>query len=159
MEVSVFCTDSTAVLKYLNNEDKRFHVFVANRIATSRETVEPSWRDVSSKEIPADDGSRGMKVGNFLKLAIIRNFLSDYCQQKKFSEEISALSSGKVSVNQQSPIFRSDPFLDDGLLRVGGRLNKAAMPEEVKHPLTLSKDQHISMLILKHIHESLSHGG
>lgn len=62
-------------------------------------------------------------------------------------------------MNRQSPIFQLDSFLDDGLLRVGGRLNKAAMPEEVKHPLTLGKDQHISMLILKHVRESLGHGG
>lgn len=68
LEDSVFWTDSTAVLKYLNNQDKRFHTFVANRIATIRETVEPSqWRHVSSKDNPADDASRGMKIGDFLK--------------------------------------------------------------------------------------------
>lgn len=285
LEDSVFWTDSTAVLKYLNNEDKRFHTFVANRIATIREIAEPSqWRYVNSKDNPADDASRGMKVGDFLKNsrwlegpAFLRLYeeywpmdtlnvsidsddaevkretkvnaisanevlnptdqlivyfsewrrlkiavawflklkmillerirlgkkqkatdaghpknsqdkgvqsegsrvttmpkslvltLDDlleaekaiirYSQQRKFSEEISALSSGKATVNLQSSIYRLDPFLDDGLLRVGGRLSKAAIPEEVKHPLILSKDQHISMLILKHVHESLGHGG
>lgn len=44
-------------------------------------------------------------------------------------------------------------------LRVGGRLSKASMPEETKHPLILVKDQHISILILCHIHEQLGHGG
>ena len=38
-EPSVFWTDSTSVLRYVNNEDKRFHTFVANRIAIIRE-----WR-------------------------------------------------------------------------------------------------------------------
>ena len=52
-----------------------------------------------------------------------------------------------------------DPVLDGGLLRVGGRLNKAAIPEDNKHPLILSKDQHISDLILRHIHLQLGHGG
>ncbi|KAK0155297.1 hypothetical protein N1851_002355 [Merluccius polli] len=33
------------------------------------------------------------------------------------------------------------------------------MPEETKHPLILSKDQHIAMLILKHVHQNLGHGG
>ena len=30
---SMFCTDSTAVLKYIENENKHFQVFVANRLA------------------------------------------------------------------------------------------------------------------------------
>ena len=68
LEDSVFWTDSTSVLKYVSNEDRRFHTFVANRISTIRETSEPSqWRHVGSKDNPADDASRGMKVSNFLK--------------------------------------------------------------------------------------------
>lgn len=86
--------------------------------------------------------------------AIIR-----YCQRQRFGEEMSALSSGKGSVSRQSPIYRLDPVLEDGLLRVGGRLSRGAMPEEAKHPLILSKDQHISMLILRHVHQNLGHGG
>lgn len=67
VEDSVFWTDSTSVLKYLNNEDRRFHTFVANRISTIREASEPSqWRHVGSKDNPADDASRGMKVSEFL---------------------------------------------------------------------------------------------
>lgn len=67
VEDSVFWTDSTSVLKYLNNEDRCFHTFVANRISTIRETSEPShWRYVGSKDNPADDASRGMKVPDFL---------------------------------------------------------------------------------------------
>ena len=50
-------------------------------------------------------------------------------------------------------------MLDNGLLRVGGRLNRLAMPEEAKHPIILSKDLHISTLLLRHIHEQLGHGG
>lgn len=46
-----------------------------------------------------------------------------------------------------------------GVLRVEGRLNKAAIPEGIKHPLILSKDQHISDLLLRHIHLQFGHGG
>lgn len=42
---SVFWSDSMVVLHYIQNEDKRFHVFVANRIATIRSLSLPSqWR-------------------------------------------------------------------------------------------------------------------
>lgn len=33
------------------------------------------------------------------------------------------------------------------------------MPEERKHPIILSKDQHIATLILRHIHQQLGHSG
>ena len=88
------------------------------------------------------------------ELAVIR-----YCQRQRFGEEISALFSWKAIVSRQSSIHRLDPVLQDGLLRVGGRLSRGAMPEEAKHPLILSKDQHVSMLILKHVHQNLGHGG
>lgn len=35
---SIFWTDSTSVLKYIKNEDKRFQTFVANRVTTIRDS-------------------------------------------------------------------------------------------------------------------------
>ena len=47
----------------MNNEAKRFHVFVANRIQQIRNSTEPSqWHYVESKSNPADLASRGMKA-------------------------------------------------------------------------------------------------
>lgn len=58
---SVFWTDSAIVLHYIANEDKRFHTFVANRVATIREGSTPSqWRHVKSPINPADDITRGL---------------------------------------------------------------------------------------------------
>jgi hypothetical protein len=68
LEDSVFWTDSTSVIKYIKNEDRRFHTFVANRISTIREASEPwQWRHVCSKDNPADDASRGLMVAHFLQ--------------------------------------------------------------------------------------------
>ncbi len=50
-------------------------------------------------------------------------------------------------------------MLKYGILRVGGRLSKAALPEEVKFPAILPKHSHVSTLILRHIHETLGHIG
>lgn len=82
-----------------------------------------------------------------------------YCQKQRFSEEIAALFSGSRTVSRRSPIYRLDPVWEDDVLRVGGRLSSGAMPEEAKHPLILSKDQHIATLILRHVHQQLGHGG
>lgn len=82
-----------------------------------------------------------------------------FCQRERFPEEIAALTSSNPVIPRSSNIYRLDPVLERGLLRVGGRLSKATIPEDIKHPLILSKDQHISRLILRHFHLQLGYGG
>ena len=63
---SVFWSDSTVVLQYIRNEDKRFHTFVANRISAILAVSSPSqWRYVNTDINPADDISRGMSADEF----------------------------------------------------------------------------------------------
>jgi hypothetical protein len=67
LEDSWFWTDSTLVLRYLENEDKRFKTFVANRVSIIQDASRTSqWHYVSSKCNPADDASRGLDVDSFL---------------------------------------------------------------------------------------------
>lgn len=67
LEDSFFWTDSTSVLKYIMNEDRRFHTFVANRVTTIRDATKVSqWKYVNTKDNPADDASRGSKVNDLL---------------------------------------------------------------------------------------------
>ena len=59
----VFWTDSQVVLAYISNDSKRFQIFVSNRIKFIRENSKLSqWRYVPSKQNPADDASRGLKL-------------------------------------------------------------------------------------------------
>lgn len=58
-----------------------------------------------------------------------------------------------------SHIYKLDPMVKSGLLRVGGRLSKAVISDDMKHPVIVAKDQPISTLILNHIHEQLGHCG
>ncbi|KAK7904466.1 hypothetical protein WMY93_017073 [Mugilogobius chulae] len=68
LQESVFWTDSTSVLRYIRNEDKRFHTFVANRVSVIRDATEASqWKYIGSKENPADVASRGQKIVDFIK--------------------------------------------------------------------------------------------
>ena len=56
----VFWTDSKTVLGYINNDARRFHVFVGNRVQEIREQTSPSqWHYVGTKSNPADIASRG----------------------------------------------------------------------------------------------------
>lgn len=68
LERSVFWTDSTSVLKYINNETTRFHTFVANRVTAIRAASEAfQWRYVNTALNPADCASRGASANMFLK--------------------------------------------------------------------------------------------
>ena len=57
---SVFWTDSTSVLRYIENEDKRFHTFVSNKLTIIHDGSTPGqWRYVDTKRNPSDAASRG----------------------------------------------------------------------------------------------------
>ncbi|KAL7846665.1 hypothetical protein SRHO_G00216450 [Serrasalmus rhombeus] len=80
-------------------------------------------------------------------------------QQLQYGKEIKTLLQGRNQVRKSSHIYKLDPYLDEGVLRVGRRLCRAAMPEEAKHPVILYKDLKIFTLILQHIHRQVGHCG
>ncbi|GAA6067474.1 uncharacterized protein nek6 isoform X1, partial [Tachysurus ichikawai] len=60
-----FWTDSQVVLAYINNEARRFHVFVANRVQLIRDITDLShWHYVNTTENPADHASRGLHASD-----------------------------------------------------------------------------------------------
>ena len=102
------------------------------------------------------------------ELAIIR-----FTQFLSFKHELGALeqarsgqlkdqsrsNNSKVAVGKTSPIYRLDPFLDNGLLRVGGRLHNAEIPEKCKHSIILPRKSHMTPLIIRNAPERLGHAG
>lgn len=71
LESSTFWTDSTAVIRYVENENRRFQTFVANRIAIIRDRSDPAqWRFVDGALNPADLASRGLTAVKFLKSSV-----------------------------------------------------------------------------------------
>ena len=62
-----FWSDSQIVLAYLNNDAKRFHVFVANRVQFIRDHTRPDqWHYIPSEDNPADHTSRGLTANELL---------------------------------------------------------------------------------------------
>ena len=63
-----FWTDSKIVLGYVNNEGKRFHVYVANHVQQIQDVTNPSsWLYVSTDVNPADHASRGLSASQLLQ--------------------------------------------------------------------------------------------
>ena len=52
-----------------------------------------------------------------------------------------------------------NPFLDDGVLRVGGRLSKASICYNAKHPVILPNNHHLSDLMIVQHHHQVGHSG
>ena len=72
-------------------------------------------------------------------------------QREAFKEHFSQV------VKSKSPLRKLCPILIDGIL--GGRLQNAPIPTEVKHPVLLPKKHHVTDLIVRKYHEELAHAG
>lgn len=269
---SVYWTDSTVVLKYLNSESSRFKTFVANRVsAILQHSLASQWRYISTSQNPADHVSRGQSVEAFLKceswlsgpeflrcdedqwpknpdpgmiqvddpevkrvqshaiqvqevkepldqlmlyysswtklkravtwylkmkdllkelkenrkkepnlsskerldrfkkeFKVTRITCEDltkaeteivrYAQKKRFGEDLEMLKE-QQRVKKSSSLRKLNPVLQDGLMRVGGRLSRAAMPDDCKQQVILPKDSHVTRLVLRHIHDVTAHAG
>ncbi|XP_078321623.1 uncharacterized protein LOC111100747 [Crassostrea virginica] len=227
-----FWTDSKVVLGYINNEARRFHVFVANRVQTIRDATEPhQWCYIESPSNPADHASRGLHVAEIndsswltgppllwqlniesqnvkaelqlgdpevksarsfcCKTEIQSNILGFVSRSSSWTKTISVIARiqrlsngvkgthppttderckaeqtivklvqhdafqdtisvlGKLEMLPRSNSLKPlEPYLQDGMLRVGGRLRKADLPSSCKNPIILPKESHITHLIL-----------
>ena len=79
-----------------------------------------------------------------------------------FKEEIALLQrpDKDVTLKQSSSIYGLDPFLDkEGILRVGGRIRRAKVSVDIKHPMIIPKHGHVTNLIIASFHDKVSHQG
>ena len=66
----------------------------------------------------------------------------------------------KSNIKTYSSLYKLDPFVDeDGILRVGGRLRRASLSDDMKFPIILPRNSHVTKLIVRYFHESTSHQG
>lgn len=78
-------------------------------------------------------------------------------QYEVFSDEIKALLQGKI-ISKSSSIYKQSPFMDSqGVLRVGGRIENADVPEEMKNPAILPKHSYVTELLILHYHHKFHH--
>lgn len=73
-------------------------------------------------------------------------------QLESFPQEIAALQKGRP-VSSKSKLVSLSPFLDDdGIIRVGGRIGKAVIPFEAKHPIVLGPQHELTRLVIMDYH-------
>ena len=80
-------------------------------------------------------------------------------QKEIFSNDAKQLAKTN-RVDSHSQLRALNPFLDNkGLIRVGGRLEYASLPYSEKHPFVLSKNHHVTELIIQNVHMIDLHSG
>ena len=79
-----------------------------------------------------------------------------HIQLDYFLDEV--LTKGK-SLPGTSPLLSLQPFLEDGLLRVGGRLDRALIPYESRHQIILPRKHQVTLLIITDHHTRFGHVG
>ncbi|XP_028411629.1 uncharacterized protein LOC114534388 [Dendronephthya gigantea] len=103
------------------------------------------------------DRDRGILTVQELRVALTS--LVRQCQREAFGEELRSLKRTK-SVDNHSKLLSLTPYLDqDDVIRVGGRLDRAKLPYEVRHPIILPQKHRLSKLIVESYHHLENHGG
>lgn len=98
------------------------------------------------------NGMLATREVNKAEIKIIRTV-----QEAVFHKELNDVK--KSIPLKESTLKQLNPFIDnDGMLKVGGRLKHAKIPYQSKHQIILPKDDHISLLIVRNIHNR-SHMG
>ena len=144
---------------------KRCEDHKSQRISSSQDaTIEIKSKNFSTLNQPL-----GLVELDEAELAIIR-----YVQSTAFGQEIAALEEldkrgklterqlmkqKKVRIKNTSSIYRLDPYIDDGVLRVGGRLRRSNLPDTAKYPVILPRKNHVTVLLIRDVHQRLGHIG
>ena len=79
-------------------------------------------------------------------------------QRDCFGPELQALQKGNL-LPRESLVAHFNPFLDDGYLRIGGRLQFADLSREQIHPILLHGSHHFTALLIMQTHIRLHHLG
>ena len=79
-------------------------------------------------------------------------------QRVQFERELQCIEKTGTTKNTRLAAF--SPFVDEsGVLRVGGRLVNARIPECQKHPVLLPSYHHVTDLIIREVHHASLHAG
>jgi hypothetical protein len=93
--------------------------------------------------------------------ALLRFIQAQYFQREIKLLQVTGSSEDRTwgRVPRDSSLYKLDPFLSDGILRVGGRLTRASIPDAMKYPILLPYKCHLTSLIIRSIHMKLAHAG
>ena len=85
-------------------------------------------------------------------------YIISLIQSEAFSMEIKQIRNNSPIPNNSKP-QQLNPIISENVLKVNGRLKHSNLPTELKHPIILPSDHHITQIIIRDIHENSLHSG
>ena len=92
------------------------------------------------------------------ELAQAKSIIIESVQRDVYSKEFANLEQ-KGDVPHGSPLSKLNPVLEDGFIKVGGRLRHAELDSGEKNPIILPGRNHVSTLLVRHYHDQVQHQG
>ena len=124
--------------------------FVAKQLATVKKSAKPENPEIETC---------GEVILTPAELDKVGKLWVKQAQMERFAKEIKELKGGE-EVSKRSHLKLLTPIMDElGVLRVGGRLNRAELPYDVPHPMILPKKHHITRLVVADVHHRCRHAG
>ncbi|XP_058802063.1 uncharacterized protein LOC131670464 [Phymastichus coffea] len=81
-------------------------------------------------------------------------------QRERFKLEFHRLETSTKGSKLGTPFDNLNPFIGtDGVIRVGGRLDRSKIPYDQQHPMILPQNHHVTRIIIRHFHETTLHAG
>jgi hypothetical protein len=91
------------------------------------------------------------------EIEVGKAFILRRMQSNVFQQEVNDLRAGH-QIEEISKIVKLTPYFDHhGLMCVGGRLEKAPLPIDVRHPIILPRSERMTELILFKLHRDRGH--
>ncbi|XP_028412002.1 uncharacterized protein LOC114534734 [Dendronephthya gigantea] len=104
-----FYTDSKVVLGYINNNARRFHVYVANRVQSIRDVSEPQqWNYVDTSTNPADLATRGATAKGLVESDWLKgpSFLRTMLSNPPLNDEAAPNRIDDITIDENDPEVR-----------------------------------------------------
>ncbi|XP_044163003.1 uncharacterized protein LOC122947631 [Acropora millepora] len=185
IDSTYFWTDSSTVFQWIRGVCKRHPAFIANRIGEILDSTDlRQWNHCPGLLNPADDGSRGLPVNSITSgsrwlngpaflllpeekwpkgnstLETSKQYIDDPQTREIAVTCIDEVKDTKNQIEHFSPAKYSSltKFLR-GIVRAGGRIERADIPFCSRHPILLSPDHEFTRLIIMDCHERLKHEG
>ena len=79
-------------------------------------------------------------------------------QSEGFSMEIKHICNNSPVPNNRK-LQQLNPIVPENVLKVNSRLKYSNLPTEVKHPVILPSDHHITQMMIQDIHKNSLHSG
>ena len=99
------------------------------------------------------------KINCSFQLLPLQQFWIRKAQAESFPQEVATLKK-ILPISSKSKLVSLSPFLDkEGMVRVGGQIERPNIPYSGRHPLVLSPEHELSRLIVINCHEKLKHEG